>query len=150
MMNNPRGDPLLVIKSIVYDPLLVVMGVTRDDLYEVVGLSITSGEPYIRLCGECGDKTICLLLEVAPLTDMEYRVLLLGILVTYGHDKVFDKEVETIMRFAKVVKSVGKKASFYIPRIISDRAYKIICRDKKLSNKIYEVVPVEEVLVYMD
>ncbi len=150
MMNNPRGDPLLVIKNIAYDSVLLIMGITRDDLYEVVGLSITSGEPYIKLCGECGDKTICLLLEVAPLTDMEYRVLLLGILVIYGHDKIFDKEVETIMRFAKVVESVGKKASFYIPRIISDRAYKIVCGDEKLSNKKYEVVPVEEVLVYMD
>ncbi|MCD6301328.1 MAG: hypothetical protein J7L82_04580 [Staphylothermus sp.] len=140
----------MVVKNIVYDPLLSIMGITRDDLYEVVGLSITSGEPYIRLCGECRGKTICLLLEVAPLADMEYRVLLSGILIIYGHDKVIDKEVETVMRFAKVIKSVSRKASFYIPRIISDRAYRIVCGDTGLSNKKFEAVPVEEVLVYMD
>jgi hypothetical protein len=139
------------IDVIEYDPLLQVFGFNRDLLYEVVGESISSGEPYILACRKCGDYEVCLFLQVSPLGDYSYRVLMHGLLVIVGHDKVLDKELEYVFRLSQTIRSVGGRVFLYIPRDISLRVYGFICGSSGAGEGFtFRVLPVEEALVYLD
>jgi len=105
-----------------------------------------TGEPYVKLCRQCSEYHVCIVIEILPVDVNEYSVKAKGLIVVVDKDKVFDENIEFILRRTETIKYSGGKASLYIPGNLMKQTYSVLCRDK--SGYTVETLPYDELMVY--
>lgn len=114
----------------------------------IIENSSLTGEPYYKLCGECGKFSVCFVLLVKLRDVNEYTVVFKGMLISIHKDSEIDEKTVALLRFCKVIKKAKEEVLFYIPPSISKPLYKYICRESKLVNLRVETLPIEETYLY--
>lgn len=130
-------------------PIGEILQLPQDVEQSIIQNSLLSGEPYIRLCGECGRYSLCFILLVKLKDIDEYNVVSKGMLVSVPKDCEIDEQIVTLLRFCRLVKYVKGEVLFYIPPSLSKPLYKYICRESSLVNLKVETLPIEETYTYL-
>lgn len=115
---------------------------------EIILDSQLTGEPYYKVCGECGKYSVCFILLVKLRDIDEYTLVFKGMLISIHRDSEVNEQIEALLRFCRVIKQVKENVLFYIPPSLSKPLYKYICRESKLVNLRVENLPIEETYVY--
>ncbi|MEL9908983.1 MAG: hypothetical protein QXP97_06185 [Desulfurococcus sp.] len=116
-----------------------------EHLSRILDDAVAMGYEYIRTCGPCGERRICIYLHLEN-TGEEVVVRLLGVSVKLGLDTVVDEYVTRLLNYSKVVRSLGGAAEFYTDKTYALGVFYMTCMDKPVLTD-YEPVEYEDILV---
>ncbi|ADV65519.1 hypothetical protein [Desulfurococcus mucosus] len=107
--------------------------------------AVALGYEYLRACGVCGERKVCIYIHLKSLGD-GFLAELTGVSVEVSPDTVVDEYVVKLLGYASTVRSRRGSVEFYAGPGTAVGVYYMTCRDKLVAVDV-EPVEYEEVLL---
>lgn len=124
-------------------PLLV----DPEQLWMHLGDAVALDYEYLRVCGECSGRKICIYLHLKSMGD-EVLVELTGLSIEVGSDTPIDDYITRLLSYSSIVRSRGGRVEFYTGRESAVGVYYMSC-NSRLSIVEANLLEYEDMVLFM-